>query len=114
MNSPPRDYTSQENTIAKILDEFGLRYDTQHFFVQYIADFWVPEIGMIIEADGVYGHLQKRDIKRDTELMALPMVDSVLHIKETSYKKTLIFGKVELNDISFIKKFMHDRESIQK
>ena len=86
MNSPPRDYTSQENTIAKILDEFGLRYDTQHFFVQYIADFWVPEIGMIIEADGVYGHLQKRDIKRDTELMALPMVDSVLHIKETSYK----------------------------
>ena len=86
MNSPPRDYTSQENTIAKILDEFVLRYDTQHFFVQYIADFWVPEIGMIIEADGVYGHLQKRDIKRDTELMALPMVDSVLHIKETSYK----------------------------
>ena len=80
MNLPPKDFTPQENAIATVLDEFGLRYDTQHFFVQYIADFWVPEIGMIIEADGVYGHLQKRDKLRDLDLMQYPSVEWILHI----------------------------------
>ena len=87
MNLPPKDNTPQEKAIEKILDEFGLRYDTQHFFVHYIVDFWIPEINMIIEADGIYGHFKKRDLKRDTELMALPMVDNILHIKDTTYKE---------------------------
>ena len=86
MHLPPKDNTPQEKTIEKILDEFGLRYDTQYFFMQYIVDFWIPEINMIIEADGVYGHLQKRDVKRDMELMQLAMVKGVLHIKETTYE----------------------------
>ena len=86
MNLPPKDNTPQEKAIEKILDEFGLRYDTQYFFMQYIVDFWIPEINMVVEADGVYGHLQKRDVKRDMELMQLAMVKGVLHIKETTYE----------------------------
>ena len=81
MNLPPRDYTSQENTIAKILDEFGLRYDTQHFFVQYVVDFWIPEIRMVIEADGVYGHLKKRDMQRDMKLMENSSIEYIFHIR---------------------------------
>ena len=86
MNLPPKDFTSQEITITKCLDEFGLRYNEQHYFLNYIVDFWIPEISMVVEADGVYGHLKKRDLKRDMELMRLPMVKSVLHIKDTSYE----------------------------
>ena len=86
MNLPPKDFTSQEKIIAKCLDEFGLRYNEQHYFLNYIVDFWIPEINMVVEADGVYGHLQKRDVKRDMELMQLAMVKGVLHIKETTYE----------------------------
>ena len=54
----PRDYTQQENLIANQLSEFGLRYDQQVPINQFTADFFVPELGLIIEADGVYGHLR--------------------------------------------------------
>ena len=83
MNLPPRDNTPQEVTIRKVLDELGLRHDDQHFFLNFIVDFWIPEIGMIIEADGVYGHLKKRDMKRDMALMGVPQVKHILHIRDT-------------------------------
>ena len=103
MNLPPKDFTSQEKIIAKCLDEFGLRYNEQHYFLNYIVDFWIPEINMVVEADGVYGHLQKRDVKRDMELMQLAMVKGVLHIKETTYesiKETLWRALNKLTDES--------------
>ena len=80
----PRDYTKQENVIAQVLSDMGLRYDTQVPINQYTADFFVPELGMIIEADGIYGHLKKRDIKRDADLMRMYGVKNILHIKENS------------------------------
>ena len=30
MNLRPKDYTAQENLIAQVLDELGLRYDQQY------------------------------------------------------------------------------------
>ena len=80
----PRDYTKQENVIAQVLSDMGLRYDTQVPINQYTADFFVPELGMIIEADGIYGHFKKRDIKRDADLMRIYGVKNILHIKENS------------------------------
>ncbi|MAH44841.1 hypothetical protein CMI37_03380 [Candidatus Pacearchaeota archaeon] len=80
----PRDYTKQENVIAQVLSDMGLRYDTQVPISQYTADFFVPELGMIIEADGIYGHLKKRDIKRDADLMRIYGIKNILHIKENS------------------------------
>ena len=80
----PRDYTKQENVIAQVLSELGLRYDTQVSVSKYVADFFVPELGMIIEADGVYGHLKKRDIRRDADLMRIYGIKNILHIKENS------------------------------
>ena len=64
----PRDYTIQENLIAEELSTLGLRYDQQVEVYPYTVDFFVPELGMIIEADGVYGHLRKRDVQRDGDL----------------------------------------------
>ena len=52
MNLPPRDYTEQEQIIARCLDEFGLRYEQQAYYHPYIIDFYIPEIKMAVEADG--------------------------------------------------------------
>tara|TARA_R110002020_G_scaffold101896_6_gene239624 strand:- start:227 stop:574 length:348 start_codon:yes stop_codon:yes gene_type:complete len=79
----PRDYTDQENRIAECLSEFGLRYEQQYEFYPYLADFFVAELNMVIEADGVYGHLSKRDKVRDYNLINVHGVQHVLHIKET-------------------------------
>ena len=79
-----KDYTKQENVIAEVLSEIGLRYDQQVPISGYIADFFVPELGMVIEADGIYGHLKKRDVKRDADIMRIYGVENILHIKENS------------------------------
>ena len=83
----PKDYTKQENIIAECLSEFGLRYDQQYSFSPYTVDFFIPEIRMVIEADGVYGHLRKRDIQRDQVLVNDYGIEYVLHIKETTKKE---------------------------
>lgn len=80
----PKDYTQQEMVIADVLSEIGLRYDQQVPIAGYIADFFIPELGMVIEADGIYGHLKKRDVKRDADIMRIYGVENVLHIKENS------------------------------
>ena len=95
----PRDYTPQEDIIADCLSIFGLRYDQQVNFCQYTADFYIPEIRMIIEADGKYGHLKKRDNKRDLDLREHDEVDYILHVKDTTkenIKETLWQGLSKL------------------
>ena len=80
----PKDYTKQENLIADALSEFGLRYDQQVPINQYTADFFVPELGLVIEADGVYGHYRKRDTQRDGDIMRMWGVQDILHIKDST------------------------------
>ena len=80
----PKDYTKQEQLIAEELSELGLRYDQQVEVYPYTIDFFVPELGMVIEADGIYGHLKKRDVKRDADIMRIYGVEHILHIKENS------------------------------
>ena len=87
MNLPPKDYTPQESIIAHILDEFGLRYEQQYTVSKYTLDFYLPEIEMGIEADGIYGHFRKRDMKRDFEIMMYPTIKSILSIEGTIYSE---------------------------
>jgi len=87
VNLPPRDYTDQEILIARCLDEFGLRYEEQAYYHPYIVDFYIPELKMVVEADGVYGHLGKRDRKRDKVLESMEDIEYILHIKEKTLKK---------------------------
>ena len=83
----PKDFTKQEKVIAECLSDLGLRFMEQVVFGQYTVDLWVPELNMIVEADGPIGHLRKADAKRDMALMEWPhpTVDNVLHIKGTTY-----------------------------
>ena len=87
MNLPPKDHTPQETIIAQILDEFGLRYEQQYTVSKYTLDFYIPEIEMGIEADGIYGHFRKRDVKRDFEIMMYPTIKSILRIDGTIYSE---------------------------
>ena len=100
MNLLPKDYTDQENIIAECLSEYGLRYDQQYEFWPYTADFYISEIKMVIEADGKYGHLHKRDVKRDVFLSKCDNVNYILHIRDftkAKIKETLWQGLNKLN-----------------
>ena len=87
MTLPPKDYTAQENIIADCLSELGLRYEQQADFAPYTPDFYIPEINMIIEADGKYGHLRKRDVKRDIALSKHDEVKYILHVRHFTKAK---------------------------
>ena len=87
MNLLPKDYTLQENIIADCLSEFGLRYEEQYNFWPYTVDFYIPEIRMVIEADGKHGHLRKRDVKRDIFLSGLEEVEYILHVRQFTKKE---------------------------
>ena len=82
MTLPPTSNTEQEIIIAEYLSELGFRYTQQEFFPPYKVDFYIEEINTAIEADGVYGHLSKRDKVRDKVLMDKYNIDVVIHIKE--------------------------------
>lgn len=81
-----KDFTAQEKIVSDCLSSLGLRFTEQAPFNNYTVDFWIPELSMIVEADGKFGHIAKADAKRDWNLMQWesPKVEYVLHIKETT------------------------------
>ena len=87
MNLLPKDYTKQENLIADCLDFFGMRYEQQCEFGPYTTDFYIPDIKMVIEADGKYGHLYKKDVKRDHVLIIDHGVEYILHVRDSTKER---------------------------
>ena len=81
MNIKPTDFTNQENIIADCLSEMGMRFEQQKQFYTYTVDFWIPDLKFVIEADGVYGHLKKRDMQRDITLLENPSIEYIFHIR---------------------------------
>ena len=79
MVSPKFD-TSQERLVAEALSSLGLRYKEQQEFGQYTVDFWIPEINVVVEADGPHGHYNKRDLKRDADLYSEHNVNLIMHV----------------------------------
>tara|TARA_R110000824_G_scaffold10696_2_gene46815 strand:- start:69 stop:377 length:309 start_codon:yes stop_codon:yes gene_type:complete len=86
----PRDYTPQEKQLALAIENIGLRYVEQFEIYPYTVDFYIPDIKLVIEADGTYGHLSKRDRKRDAFLLGSEDVDNIIHIKEKTEKEMKI------------------------
>jgi len=81
MNIKPTDFTNQENIIADCLSDMGMRFEQQKQFYTYTVDFWIPDLKFVIEADGVYGHLKKRDMQRDMKLMENSSIEYIFHIR---------------------------------
>ena len=87
MRQPYKDDTKQERLLAKALEECGYTFMIQcDWFKPYIVDFYLPELGVVVEADGHYGHYAKRDAKRDIDLHGQDMIDCVIHITSTNLK----------------------------
>ena len=82
----PQEMTPQEIKIANYLSELGLRWESQRQIGKYFVDFWIAEIGTVIEADGVYGHFAKKDKERN-EFLLESGVDYVLHITTENSKE---------------------------
>tara|TARA_R100000963_G_C4641009_1_gene104637 strand:- start:597 stop:929 length:333 start_codon:yes stop_codon:yes gene_type:complete len=99
----PRDFTKQEQLIAECLSDLGLRYTEQYDLYPYMVDFYIPELRMVVEADGVYGHLKKRDLKRDVKLQEYNDVEYILHIKENTRKDIKEFLCQALSDLPTLK-----------
>ena len=70
------------------MSKLGLRFTEQFNISKYTVDFWIPELSMVIEADGMMGHLRKADAKRDAELLedTEVEVEHILHISSTSHE----------------------------
>ena len=83
LDLPYRNHTPQEKLVRRILEENGLLYQYQMDIGQYTVDFYLPELQVIVEADGVFGHLQRRDKKRDLNLASMGY-HTVWHLKETT------------------------------
>ena len=99
---PSKFWTEQEKLIQKCIEETGLRYISQARFGTYDVDFYLPEIEMVVEADGKYGHFKKRDINRDIDLNKQPGVKYILHIKydtKEKIKEILWQGLNKLNEL---------------
>ena len=87
MNIKPKDFTSQENIIADCLSELGMRFAQQKQIAQFTVDFWIADLKFVIEAAGVYGHLKKRDTKRDIILMESDEVEYIFHIRADTKRR---------------------------
>lgn len=86
MQQKPREYTEQEQKLAKAIGDYGLRYEQQVEFGNYTVDFYISEIKVVVEADGIYGHLKKADAKRDEALLEYPEISKIWHIKGQTEK----------------------------
>ena len=75
----PKAFTEQEEIVAVCLSELGFRYERQVEIGKYTVDFLIPDENLILEADGPYGHLKKRDKKRDEDLRGLSGYN-IIHI----------------------------------
>ena len=93
--------TPQEVKIANYLSELGLRWESQRQIGKYSVDFWIAEIGTVIEADGVYGHFAKKDKERN-EFLLVNGVDLVVHI--TAEKEPDIRREIDV----FLEKLSND------
>ena len=78
---PYRNGTKQEKLVQRCIEELGLRYVEQAKFGQYEVDFLLTELDVVVEADGPFGHLAKRDARRDKELIDMGVAE-VWHLKE--------------------------------
>jgi very-short-patch-repair endonuclease len=78
---PYKDFTPQEELAADILTEYGIRFVQQWSvpYTNYVADFYIPELHMVLECDGAIGHLRKADAER-TEVILRKAVGEVKQV----------------------------------
>ena len=77
--------TIQEHMIANVLDSLGVRYEhrvelNMENLYYYTWDFFLNELGMVIQADGENGHGQKYSLSDDVMQCRVGFLKNILHI----------------------------------
>jgi very-short-patch-repair endonuclease len=73
-----------EHQLRELLKQSGLEFQEQVRFGRYVVDAWVPELGLVFEADGQfwYHHQDKdREARRDGYLVERG-VTAVIHLDD--------------------------------
>ena len=83
----PKEDTRQERLVEDCLIDLGIRYADQYEFDPYRVDFYIRDLKMVIEADGIHGHFREKDRKRDADLLERDEVEHIVHIKQTTKTK---------------------------
>lgn len=66
-----------------LLTSLGVDFIEQHPIGVYTVDFYVPKIGLVVEADGWYWHQSEaKERARDAYLLRDPSVQDVLHLND--------------------------------
>jgi len=80
--------TRLELAARSLLEGFGVEFIEQHLIGVYTVDFYIPKIGLVIEADGAYWHKSEaRERARDAYLMRPGNgVTDVVHLSEEKLK----------------------------
>lgn len=83
--------SSIEFSIEKVLEQIGVSYEPNKQIGPYIVDFFLPNLGMVIECDGDYWHslprIREKDIKKDSYLKELGF--EVIHFSENEIRNNL-------------------------
>lgn len=79
--------TRPELAVRTLLDGFGVEFSEQHPIGVYTVDFYIPKIGLVIEADGAYWHRNEaKERARDAYLLRNPAVRDIVHLTEEQLK----------------------------
>jgi very-short-patch-repair endonuclease len=84
--------TKCEQEVKRLLDNLGIKYQTQHYLNHHFLDFYIPSKNLAIEVDGCYWHQnQAKDVARDKEIIeASPGLRIVhIHFNERAYNTPL-------------------------
>ena len=89
--------TTIETTVRKFLEDLGIEFECQKGFGRFVVDFVLPDLRIIIEADGSYWHSKKvstdRDERRDSYLKSKGY--EVIHLPETEIKSGAFRERLE-------------------
>lgn len=90
--------TSIERKMSELLDVLKIKYSKQFPIGNFICDFYLPKLNIVIEADGDYYHslpgAKERDARKDEYLKSLGY--KVMRFGESVIKKDIVGVKNEL------------------
>lgn len=88
--------TKAETVFQEYLEEWGFKFRTQTIILGYIVDFYLPDLGLIIEVDGHYHTNNKeQDAKRDRILESSGFVVLRIANNQAMYKPDDIYKEIK-------------------
>jgi very-short-patch-repair endonuclease len=79
-------YTAKQLELENVINNIGFQTNLEEAFGPFCADIVIPELGVIIEVDGI-DHWQKDSDKRDSFLKENYGIKDILHVSSNIGKR---------------------------